>query len=499
MRKIGVLVFCLLSLSCFAKSFDSKDGSFNISLPPKWQSVKTVNNEVLSLKNGTSKISISRLVNCDDVTCIENIANTRLKQIKNKKFKLLKNTYSGEEIKKSEFSTLDPYFYFSYTANGTNYTEGYFSADSKGYKIGFANIPHVDADLYLSFIAPKPKEIKDLPLITDEKPLEEENISAPEVKTPDWQPLSETLPNTNIVKKEKEKEKKNKLIVSRKFSALILFIFTYISVVFISFVYNFVFSPLLYKTATNPKSFYPIIGIRLYGSPDLFFKLYDSQGQNFIVTSQRWSSFLKEYGFYSAIFFTLAHFIIISALKQDFTSSLWYNTSLSLCYLFAGIGLIFMFAGYVVDIAFPAPIFIYTDKGKVLFKIVRRNKGIFGFSYLVLSDAYNVTYRLETNKIFFRRKWTIYDKDSQLAIIRENSLIRALARKLFGHLGGTLRANYSVEGKNESKGKIMSFRKATTNFQIDLDKPQAFPHTAMLAASAVIFTKNRDKFYPWFD
>ena len=495
MRKVFTLFFCLLSLSCFAKSFDSKDGSFSISMPSKWESVKVVNNEVLSLKKGNSKISISRLVNCDDLSCIENIANTRLKQIKNKKFKLVKNTYSGEEIKKNEFSTLDPYFYFSYIANNINYTECYFSADSKGYKIGLANIPPADAYLYLSFIAPKPKEIKDLPLITDEKPVVEENITPPEVKQPDWKPLSETLPATQPAKKETVR----KLSVPQRVMTPISVIFIYFSLVLISFIYNFIFSPLLYQKATNPNSVYPVIGSRLYGSPDLFFKLYDNQGQNFIVTSQRWSSFLKEYGFYSAIFFAFVRFIIMSMLRQDFTSSLWYNTSLSLCYLFVGIGLIFMLAGYVLDIIFPAPIFIYTDKGKILFKIVRRNNGFFGFAYLVLSDAYNVEYRLQTNKIFFIRKWTIFDKEGQIAIIRESSLLRALARKLLGHLGGGLRADYLVEGKNESKGEIISFRKATTNFQIDIDKPQAFPHIALLAASAVIFTKNRDKFYPWFD
>ena len=48
MRKINIALFlCLLSLSCFAKSFNSKDGSFTISLPQKWQDVKAVKNEVL--------------------------------------------------------------------------------------------------------------------------------------------------------------------------------------------------------------------------------------------------------------------------------------------------------------------------------------------------------------------------------------------------------------------------------------------------------------------
>ena len=89
--------------------------------------------------------------------------------------------------------------------------------------------------------------------------------------------------------------------------------------------------------------------------------------------------------------------------------------------------------------------------------------------------------------------------NEQIATIKESSFLKAFARKLFGHLGGTLRTNYLIEGKNESKGSILSFRKATTNFQIDIDKPQAFSPSALLTASAVIFTKNRDKFYPWFD
>ena len=192
----------------------------------------------------------------------------------------------------------------------------------------------------------------------------------------------------------------------------------------------------------------------MYGSPDLFFKLYDSQGHNFIVTSQRWSSFLKEYGLYGAIGFTLLHFIIASLNRQGF-SSLWFNTALSLCYLFVAFGLIFMLAGYILDIMFPAPIFIYTDKGKILYKIIRRNNGLFGFTYLVLTNAYTALFRIETKKIFFVRKWTLFDGNTQIAFIREKSVFKAIARKLFGHLGGSLRSTYFVQGRNESKGRIL--------------------------------------------
>ena len=496
MRKISFTIFlCLFSLSCFATSFNSKDGNFSISLPPKWQELATSNNEVLNLKKGISRINVTKLAECDDLKCLENTASSRIKQIKSKKLKLIKNTYSGEEIKKSEFSTLDPYLYFSYSDGNKNYTEGYFLANSKGYKIELSNLSYTDSDLYLSFIAPKPKDIQDLPLITEEEPLIEETIIAPEAQKPEWKPLSQTLRDNEI----SHKENNPRFIVSPKFSAIVLIVFLYIAVAMGFFVCNFVFSSSLYRHPTNPISSYPIIGTRLYGSPDLFFKFHDNQGHNFIVTSQRWSSFLKEYGFYGAIGFTLLHFIISSLNRQDLSTSLWFNTFLSLCYLFAALGLVFMLGGYVLDILFPSSIFIYNDKGKVLFKIVRRNRSLFGFSYLMLTDAYNVEYRLETKKIFFMRKWTLFDKDNQILVIREKSFFKALARKLFGHLGGSLRTDYLVKGKNESAGQITSIRRVTTNFQIDIDKPQAFPPVAILATAAVIFTKNRDKFYPWFD
>ena len=496
MRKVTLAIFlCLLSLSCFAASFNSNDGGFSISLPPKWKSIKTSDGEVLSLKKGESKIIISGLSDCGNLECLKKFVYSSVKQIKNKKLKIVKNTYSGEEIRKGEFTTLDPYLYFSYMEAGKNYTEGYFIADSKGYKILFSGISYADADLYISFIAPKPKEIQDLPLITDEEPFVVETIAAPEVQKPTLQPLSKVLAAKEEVQPKKESQK---IVISKGFSITVTIIFIYLSVAIFCFVYHFMFSSLVYRMPANPKSFYPIMGTRLYGSPDLFLKLYDSQGHNFIVTSQRWSSFLKQFGFYGAVLFTLIHFLMASLKGPDF-NSLWFNTALSVCYLFVIFGLVFMSAGYVLDVLFPADVYVYTDKGKILFKIVRKSDSFLKYSYSVLSNTSAVEYRIETNKIFFMRKWVIFDSNGEIAIIREISFWKALARKLFGHLGGTFRADYSVEGRNESKGRITSFRKASANFRIDINKPQAFEHTVMLAAAAIIFTKNRDKFYPWFD
>lgn len=498
MRRLALtLLLCLCTVFVSAASFTAADQGFSITLNSKWKANTETGSEVLNLKSGANKINAIPLEKCNNAKCLEKIIANRIKQVKNKKFKLIKNTYSGEEIKRTEFSTLDPLLSFSYTANGTHYTEGYFTSGGKGYKIEIVGLPYAEAELNLSFISPKPKEIEDLPIITEEEPLQEENIQAPLVEETKRQTLAETF----STKQEIQKEKKKNITIPRKLYKLIFVIFIYLLVVVGFFSFNLFFAQTPDKTPTNPKSFYPIRGARLYGSPDLFLRFYDSQGQNFIITSQRWGSFLVVSGLYGALFFTLVHFVLFSFAEQQGIDShkVLFNTALSLCYLFAVFGLIFTVTGKVLDIMFPPAIYVYNDKGSIAFKIIRRGSGLFNYAYLVLSEADTVVYRLETPKLFLRRKWMLFDKHGELAVILENSLPKALGRKLLGHLGGTLRANYTVRGKNESKGQIMSFRSIKARFQVDIDKPQAFPAMAMLVTAAVISVVNRDKYYPWFN
>lgn len=497
MRKLAItILLCLCSVLGFAVSFTAIDQGFSITLNSKWKEVPSSDTQVLNLRNGQNKISAIPLERCNNVTCLEKIISNRIKQVKTKKFKLIKNTYSGEEIKRTEFSTLDPLLSFSYVANGKPYTEGYFTSGTKAYKMEIVGLPYAEAELNLSFIAPKPKEVDDLPLITDEEPLQEENIQAPQVEETKRQTLAETFSS----KQELQKEKKYVFAVPRKLYNLIFIIFAYLLILVGFFSFNLFFAQTHDNTPTNPKSFYPIRGARLYGSPDLFLRFYDSQGQNFIVTSQRWGSFLVVLGLYGALFFALAHFVINAFAEQGIDShKVLVNTILSLCYLFAIFGLIFAAAGKVLDFMFPPAIYIYNDKGSIAFKIIRRGSGLFNYAYLALSEADNVVYRLETPKIFLLRKWMLFDKEGKLAMIKEDSLAKALGRKLLGHLGGTFRASYNIKGKNESKGQIISLRNIKAKFQVDIDKPQAFPATAMLVTAAIISIVNRDKYYPWFN
>ncbi len=499
MRKLTLItLLCLFSMPVLAASFNAKDGSFTLPMPSKWQSSEMSNKEVLHLQNAKNQITAVQLEKCNELACLEEIVKKRVKQIKNKKYQLIKNTYSGEEIKRTEFSSLDPLLYFSYTANKVPYTEGYFLADSKGYKIEIVGLPYLEAENYLPFISPKPKEIEDVPLITEEEPLVEENIAVPEIQETQRQTISQTLENKQPAQKNTIQQKKPE--VSKQILLLMLIIFLYMLIWTGFFSYNIFFAQKQDNTPTNPKSFYPIKGTRLYGSPDLFLRFYDSQGQNFIITAQRWGSFLLVGGFYGAVFFALLHFILAEVLKQGLQiNSIFSNTALSLCYLFMALSIIFMIAGKVLDIMFPPTIYVYNDKGFVLFRIVRRGSGLFNYAYLAMTSDKEAAFRMETPKLFLRRKWMLFDKAGELALIKEKSFFKAILRKIFGHLGGSLRADYFVKGRNESNGEIASLRRISANYKIIVDKPQAIPSTSMLVAAAIIFITNRDKYYPWFN
>ena len=118
--------------------------------------------------------------------------------------------------------------------------------------------------------------------------------------------------------------------------------------------------------------------------------------------------------------------------------------------------------------------FVADTKGQILCKIIRKN-----FCLL--------------------RTWKIFDADKEIAQIKENSIIKSLLRRIFGHLFGILRANYIVKAQMDSFGEIKSIAKPFAKFSVSLDKPQAIAADNMLVFSAVLFLRDRDKIFPWIN
>jgi hypothetical protein len=153
----------------------------------------------------------------------------------------------------------------------------------------------------------------------------------------------------------------------------------------------------------------------------------------------------------------------------------------------------------MLNLFFGYKYFFYSDKGALVFKCVQKGFHLFKEEYIVADSRSAVMFKLKRRKYSLLRQWTIYNNETVIAEIKENSLPRALARMAFGHLCGFLRANYDITGRFDSVGAVRSYSRVFTYFRSEIDKPDAVESDTILIAVAVIFMRDMDKCHPWFN
>ncbi|MDR0646479.1 MAG: hypothetical protein LBG46_05950 [Elusimicrobiota bacterium] len=500
---LAIAASFVLSGNSFAVLFGAADKAFTIDLPSSWIKINPQGDEVLSLKRDASSVKISIVPNCAGVECIETEMQNALDFVKSKKFKILENTYSGEIIKRTEFSTGDPLLSFNYSGAAVDFTTAYFLADGKAYYAGIKGIPYVEADLILSFISPAPKptnlsagaapvRIFEEPLVADiieeERPGAIGNVSDESKQSAGRQSGEKTSLNAAEIN------------MSAKF---ILFVITlYLLILFLFFALRIILPQKDAPCASNPRSGYPVKGERLYGSPDLFFRLYDNQGNNFIAVSSRWGDIFIGLGIIAVFLFFpfkfFANYIFAGAFFDVHKAVA--NTIISLSVLFCAIGALIAAAGLLTDMIFSCKYFFYDNRGAPAFKCVQKGFYPFREEYIVIdAKSASVLFRLRRARLTLRRRWVLYDDLGEIALILERSFLKAFLRLLFGHLCGFLRADYKINGRFESSGTLLSSDGIFTRMRAEIDKPEAIRSDIMLIACAVIFVRDRDKWHPWIN
>ena len=133
----------LCGAPAYAVLFTAEDKSFTIDLPSSWVKINPQGQEVLSLKRDAATMKISIIPNCHYVGCIEERIGEALDFVKSKKFRVLENTYSGDIIKRTAFSTGDPLLSFNYSGAAVDFTTAFFLAAGKAYYVGIKGIPYV--------------------------------------------------------------------------------------------------------------------------------------------------------------------------------------------------------------------------------------------------------------------------------------------------------------------------------------------------------------------
>ena len=500
-KKIYVLVnfilFCLLSQGVWALVFTARDNAFTIDLPSTWTKVESPT-DYLSLKNNSGATMRFVIIdNCFDRACLDEVIEKEVQNLTKRKFQIIKNEYTGEILRETEFSTGDPLISFDFTKQNLLFTAGYFLSGGKGYNVGIRGIPDTEAYYLLSFISPVPKEEVSALQSADQA---NSSVGITDVEE------SDLLDSENINTLEEKpkiqarKQENPKLNLSKKtFKICIIILLCYFLLWGAAFFFKTFFPSKIEQSASNPNSPYPLQGKRLYGSPDLFLRLHDNLGDHYVATCSRWGGLFVFSGLIAVLFFSLARLVFaILALKAQHPS-LIINTFYSLSYLFSICSFIIFLAGMVLNIVFPYKYLFYDSQGEMLYKCVQKGFSFLYEQYFIVKQDGHIVCKLTRKNFSLLRTWKIFDADKEIAEIKEQGLVKSILRRIFGHLFGFFRSNYSIKAQMNSSGEIRSASKVAMQFNVSLDKPQALPADIMLVFSAVLFMRDRDKSFPWIN
>ena len=111
---VSIFLFCLLSQGVWALVFTAKDDAFTIDLPSSWEKVES--QDYLSLKNTSgATMRFVMISDCFDRKCLDKIIDKEIKDLTKRNFQIIKNEYTGDIIRETEFSTGDPLLSFDFT------------------------------------------------------------------------------------------------------------------------------------------------------------------------------------------------------------------------------------------------------------------------------------------------------------------------------------------------------------------------------------------------
>ena len=505
------LLLLLFTFKAQAALFTAPNKAFTIDLPSGWKVVPN-KEAVLFAQHGKATLTITSVSKCQKIDCIETAIKKDISAVKAKKYKIIVNTYTGETVKRTEFSTSDPLLSFNYTGNGSDYTAGYFLADLKAYKVEIKGVSDKEAELILSFISPAPhsvsfsgaggaSEMTDLQMgdiSIDDQPVVEDDIFDILQKDEPESSVSDSIREESL---NKQKERKNKINLKSAGKAgwLLIVVLIYFLIILCLFAVRTFFPARQDRAQANPRSAYPVRGTRFYGSPDLFFRFYDNQGANYIATAPRWGSIFTGIGFLAAIIFFMFKMLVIFVITSGYVKlhPVVINTLLSLCSLFSVFGLLLFAAGLLTSFLFASKFYFYSDKGSLAFRCVQQGFSFVKEEYAIADNENAILFRISRERFRLTRRWTIYKGEEVIAAVKEASIYKAILRKCFGHLCGFLRTDYLISGRMDSQGSIKYDKNIFVSICCDMDKPEAVDSKILMIACAVISMRDRDKWYPW--
>lgn len=515
---IASVCVLLLSLPCAADLFTATDDSLSIDMPAGWTRIANPPaRSVLSAQKGDARLDI-KTIDCTTESCIDRMMNNDVAEVKARQMTVVKNTYTDEEIKRTELATGEPFYYISFYSAKNDFSAGYFLIDGKGYSVLAKNITYADTDLLFAAISPlKMQQTAEEAPLTQWEQIDVFNSydtqAMPDVAVENLQePTPQTQPQQKAAAPSRWKKFFSRTLVRPQMSPLVrqlghgydvlMMLLTLFVLAWIASGVIRVFVPAKQVDLNaNPNALYPIKLKRLYGTPSIIFRAKDNQGNTLTALAARWEALIMFTGIVMMLIalYVMAATSVCEQLKVAVLNP-YYNALYAGAGLVLPLGLVVFFCGVVWDQVALSEVTLFDRNGKKAAVLLQKGYSLAREQYQIYFANSKELMLAERKRFTLRRTWKLLSKDRiEFATITERSAGRAVARMLCGHLWGMLRADYDIVGAMESRGVIENKHALFNQSVCNMDKPEAVQARDLLAISLLISIRDRDKWYPWFN
>lgn len=251
------------------------------------------------------------------------------------------------------------------------------------------------------------------------------------------------------------------------------------------------------EVKANPGSLFPFRVERRYFSFPIIFDIKDAAGQQYKAVSPRVPALLLGTG-------VVAYFLT-NALVQLLAFAGVSVENIPSIALLAVVGILslaklLIFLGVILGMFFRTKLKVYDASGNLVLDVCQKRLTFASLFFIIRDPAGNELGKMKrAGFVFIRRHWQLLGaEDKVLLDIREDSVARAFARRLLGHLWGLLRTSYILSDDNGEIGELKRDWSIWNRYTLDVQGLNALPDPRLvMATSLFVDIIDPDRWHPW--
>ena len=498
----AIFLFCAASKSNAAAAskevtvLESVDHGFLMTIPGAWLALESPDSGIVLLAaRNHAEIRVRALP--------QPLSEKALKAKVLAAYKTIKK--SGAALTKKIFSMPagadGKLFFLQFSSKGKNYCSGYFNFDGRSYGLLTTNFSAAQFKAALKSIVPAPEPTPPAPV---PPPISTAPSAAP-VAAPvaavatSSAALGAPPTETTFGAQAPEHSKELAPLPKRNVGGS-LFIFLVCAVISAAALGYRAFAHKKAELDQEPPpaagAVFPFHITRHYLSFPIVFDVQDAAGQSYRGVSSRIPALI--FGAGLGIYFFIHVLLQLAAFAGFSVANLDRGVLLPLAGLLSLSNLLMVVGGFFTLIL-RKKLKIYDGEGNLVFDIRQKLVTFSSLKFLICDAAGKQLAMIRRSGfVLVRRRWQLLDNEENVLLdFQEDSALRSIARRIFGHLWGLLRTNYVISTVDAKAGDMTREWSIGNRCKLHLTPFADLDPKLALATALFIDIVDPDRWYPW--